>query len=159
MGSNRNKKNHRNNHRHVFRKRKSPFSKKIQPGLKENSVNQASAKSVMVNDKQDTNKTVTTIDGSRIMNVDKMKKYTDEIALHAARCEGSIILKVETRFGLASILTWHCSKCTHRITLESSPKVKVTNKYTRWECNLAAVWGHHGSFGNPSYDKDLFYLD
>ncbi len=62
-----------------------------------------------------------TIGGCRIMNLDKLKQYTDELSLHASSCEGSIVLKGETRFGLASILTWQCSKCTRNITLESSP--------------------------------------
>ncbi len=92
-----------------------------------------------------------TIDGSRIMNLNKLKEYTDELTLHASRCKGSIILKGETRFGLASILTWQCSKCPHKIALETSPKVKGPSKYSRWECNLAAVWGQMTTGGGHSH--------
>ena len=128
MGSKRNKKNHRNNHRHVFKKSRSLLSRKgTQQGLKD----QTSVPSDITNEP-------VTIGGCRIMNLDKLKQCTDELSL-----------KGETRFGLASILTSQCSKCTHNITLESSPKVNGPNKYTRWECNLAAVWSQviTGQFG------------
>ncbi len=131
MGSKRNKKNHRNNHRHVFKKGRSLLSRKrTQQGLK----NQTSVPSEVTNEP-------VTIEGCRIMNLDTLKQYTDELSLQSSSCEGSIVLKGETRFGLASILTWQCSKCTRNITLESSPKVNGPNKYTKWECNLAAVRG------------------
>ena len=52
--------------------------------------------------------------------------------LHLLRLTG------ETRNGLASILKGHCEKCDHTITLK---KVKGPRGYSRWECNLAAVWG------------------
>lgn len=122
MGSHRNTKNYRNNHRHVFRKRKSPLSKK-QQGLN-NSVFQTGETSVMMSDQNAPG----TIDGSRIMNLNKFKDYTDELTLHASCCKGPIILKGETRFRLASILAWQCSKCPHTITLENSPKVKGVSR-------------------------------
>ncbi len=35
--------------------------------------------------------------GSRIVNVEKIKEYTDEVAKHAKNCDGSIMLCSESR--------------------------------------------------------------
>ncbi len=40
--------------------------------------------------------------GSRIIDVDKIKEYTDKVANHAKNCDGSIELHSESRNGLAS---------------------------------------------------------
>ena len=56
----------------------------------------------------------------------------------------------ETRDGLASILLGECSVCKHTITLATSKEVKGPRGYSRWECNLAAVWGQMAIGGGRS---------
>ncbi len=128
MGNNNNKKNHRNNHRHTFRKKKAldKYKKPTQPTLS------------------------TLTKGSRIINLDKLQQYTNDLTAHSSRCKGTMVLYGETRHGLASILRGHCPTCNHRITLETSPKVKGPRGYSRWECNLAAVWGEMTTGGGHS---------
>ncbi len=67
-----------------------------------------------------------------------------------SKCGGTINLVGEKRQGLASILYSECLKCGHRIQLETSEKVMGPKGYTRWECNLAAVWGQMASGGGHS---------
>jgi len=85
--------------------------------------------------------TKTKLDGSRIINLDKLSKYTEELNAHSSRCQGAIKLTGECRNGLASILKGHCEVCDHTIVLETSKKVRGPRGYSRWESNLAAVWG------------------
>ena len=81
------------------------------------------------------------VEGCRIINMDRLQEHTDNLTEHSRTCESSITLIGENRSGLASVLTSQCSKCNHKIILETSKKVKGRNNYSRWECNLAAVWG------------------
>ena len=81
------------------------------------------------------------INGSRIINMHKLLECFDELNAHSARCSGSIFLEMETRYGLASILSSRCSTCGHAITLQSSEKVIGPNGVLRWEINLDAIWG------------------
>ena len=121
MSNKKNRKNkRRNTHRHVFNIRKLH---------QEGENNQG-------NDKQRVR-----IEGSRIININKLQQYTDDLTAHSASCEGAITLVGERKDGLASILTVHCSSCQHPIKFETSKKVKGPRGYSRWECNLAAVWG------------------
>ncbi len=55
--------------------------------------------------------------GSRIVNVEKIKEYTDKVAKHAKKCDGSIMLCNESRNGLASVFTGECSTCQHTAIL------------------------------------------
>ena len=91
----------------VFKKRKLPDCLMIKTENKEQTVN-----------------TEIQIQGSRIMNMDKLLQYTDELNAHSSRCKGAILLSGESRNGLASILKWHCDTCEHTIILETSKKVK-----------------------------------
>ncbi len=123
MGNNKNKKDHRNNHRHVYKKKKLPCRKgkrQSETGRAESEVN---------------------IEGCRIINMDRLQEYTHNLTEHSRTCKGSITLIGENRDGLASVLTSQCSDCNHKIFLKTSKKVKGPNNYSRWECNLAAVWG------------------
>ena len=81
------------------------------------------------------------VQGSRIINFDRLRQYTDDLTAHSTHCEGSIILNGETRNGLASILLGECSVCKRTITLATSKKMKGPRGYSWQECNLAAVWG------------------
>ena len=83
----------------------------------------------------------TKLEGSRIINMDEISKYTEELNAHSSRCQGAVKVIGECRNGLASILRGNCEVCEHTIRLETSKKVKGPRGYRRWESNLAAVWG------------------
>ena len=120
MGNKRNRANKRNNsHRHVFKRRFLPATLA----------------------KKKTLSTDNPVAGSRIINIDKLREYTDQLNAHSSRCTGSTSLTGESRNGLASIFKSHCDTCSHTITFQTSKKVKGPRGYSRWECNLAAVWG------------------
>ncbi len=72
------------------------------------------------------------IQGSRIINIDQLKKYSDELSRHSMHCSGSIVLNGEFRDGLASIIIAQCSICKHTIRLETSNKVKGPKGYRRY---------------------------
>ena len=95
-----------------------------------------------------------TIEGSRIINIDKLSKYVDNITVHPSKCGGNIVLTGEKRYGLASVLSSKCTECEYEIVLETSNKVKGPNEYTRWECNLAAVWGQMATGGGHTPLKE-----
>ena len=122
-----NKKNRNNKrrstHRHVFKKRSLP--------------------PCLVKKKKNEKPSNVPLEGnsSRIINLDKLCEYTEQLNAHSSHCNGSVRLVGETRNGLASILKGQCEKCNHTITFQTSKKVKGPRGYSRWECNLAAVWG------------------
>lgn len=123
MGNNKNKLHHQNNHRHLYTKKKFPWkSKKSPPKIHEHPEK-------------------TLMNGSRSINLDKLQQYTANLSAHASHCQRSMLLYGETRQGLASILTGHCSICDHTIYSAVITKVEGPEGYSQWECNLAAVWG------------------
>ncbi len=63
------------------------------------------------------------LEGSRIINLDKLQQYVNELTTHAAKCGSQIILSGEQKSGLASIISSHCSKCSFIIPLTTSNKV------------------------------------
>ena len=129
MGNKKNRPHlHNNTHRHVYVK------KKISKIMKKK-------RSIPIHHNAE---------GSRIINMHKLQEYLGELNTHSAQCEGSVLLSGETRDGLASVLSSHCSTCGHRITLQTSEKVKDPHGYRRWECNLAAVWGKMVTGGGHS---------
>ena len=128
MGNNKNKSNNRNNHRHVFKRRHHP-EKYCKPACDKENV---------------------LLDGSRIVNLEKLQEYINKLAIHATQCGGEILMSGEKRNGLAVIISTCCSKCSHTIPLETSHKVKGPRGYRRWECNLAAVWGQMSTGGGHS---------
>ena len=98
----------KNSHSHVFRKRRKP--KGVNGKEKQHTTD------------DDNNKQNVSVNGSRIINIDKQQQYTTDLAIHSTRCEGSIKLIGEQRNGLASILMGHCSTCQHTIRLETSKR-------------------------------------
>ena len=84
----------------------------------------------------------TPVDGSRIINIDKLQQYINTLSVHTAKCGGSITVVGEKKDGLASIWSSSCTKCGFTIQLETSKKVKGPRGCLHLECNLAAVWGH-----------------
>ncbi len=78
--------------------------------------------------------------GSRVVNVEKLTQYTERMNEHATRCDGSISLHIESRDGLASVFTGECSTCQHKITLETSRKVKALKITTGKESVLFFIY-------------------
>ncbi len=135
MGSSKNKRNNGNNHRRIFKRRW--HAEKYQG----KSATQRACTSAEGS---------ATISGSRIVNLEKLQEYINQLTVHAAQCGGDIVLTGETKAGLASIIASHCSKCRYTVPLETSRKVKGPRGNSRWECNLAAVWGQMSTGGGHS---------
>ena len=131
MGNIKNSKHHKNKHRHVFR-----------PSYKRRSLPQKYQKP----EKSPPSSTFNP-EGSRIINLTKLQEYSQQLSTHSANCSGSVVVKGETRQGLASIISWQCQKCKQALVPESSTKVKGPRGKSQWECNLAAVWGKIGNWG------------
>ena len=89
MGSKKNKLNHRNNHRRIFKQRwnAEKYQKRACAQAEENG----------------------TIAGSRIINLERLQEYINTLTIHAAQCGGDIVLTGEKRDGLASIISTRCS--------------------------------------------------
>ena len=96
--------------------------------------------------------------GSRIINLNKLKKYQQVVTRHAATCQpcadntlsrnDAIILTGEhNNNGLCSVLTSHCVGCHTDFKFSTSPRVKGMSGGRYWECNLAAVWGQMATGG------------
>ncbi len=134
MGNKKNKKNNRNNHRCAYNKKKNPY-KYLKP-----TPTKSPHHSPLIGLPK----------GSRIINLSKMQAYSADLAKHSAFCEGEIKLIGEKRFGLASIISGNCLTCNHSIELQTSSKIKGPRNYSRWECNLAAVWGEMTTGGGHS---------
>ena len=102
------------------------------------------------------------VDGARIVNIEQLGKYIEELSSHVAQCEentGSVALLGEKRDGLASIVSTECTGCGYKINLETSPKVKGPSGYNCWEVNLAAVWGQMSTGGgHSSLQESMAYL-
>ena len=62
------------------------------------------------NEKQTRKQQSVNLEGSRIVNVEQLQKYSSDLNRPAAmQCEGSFVLSGEVRDGLASILSGQCS--------------------------------------------------
>ena len=103
---------------------------------------------------QESSKPYVVIEGARIVNISQLEKYTSDITIHVAQCAvntmGKIVLFGEKRDGLSSIISTECSACGYIIKLETSRKVKCAGGHSRWECNLAAIWGQMSTGGGHS---------
>ena len=143
MANKKNRKNKKNNsHKHIYQRKKLPRRGGRKGQDKDTQEQHTDNQQHMDTDKLSR-------EGSRIMNIDKLQQYTDNLTKHSIHCESSITLEEVTRAGLASILTGHCSSCEDTIRLETSKKVKGPRGYSRWECNLAAVWGQMATGTRP----------
>ena len=131
MGNQKNKRNHGNNHRRSMQKRCGPEKYK-------------SAK------KKCTAAAKHQLQGSRIVNLDQLSKFVEQLTAHAASCGSQIILNGEKRAGLASIISSKCSKCNFTIPLRSSERVLGPNGKSQWKVNLDAVWGQMTTGGGYS---------
>ena len=90
MGSQKNKKNHRNNHRSVYKKKKLPIKVKWCASF-------------------------SPFKGSRIINMNNFQQFSNELALHSTRRVGPFNFCQEKELGLASIIkervARHCTAC------------------------------------------------
>ena len=121
MGNKKNKNNKRNStHRHIYSKKRNSIKRsKLDRNVQLPEVEQAAETSRV------------SIEGSRIININKLQEYLDDLHKHSSECGGSIILSGESRDGIASILASNCSSCQQTITLETSKKVKGPRGYRR----------------------------
>ena len=118
MGNKKNKTNKKNSsHRHAYFKKRVPTKLRM-----------ASTRTTIT--ATDTHKKAT-LDGSRIVNLEKLQQYTDRLTQHSAHCDGSVVLYGESRDGLASILTAECGTCGISFNLDTSKKVKGPRGYSR----------------------------
>ena len=94
MGNKKNKTRNYNNHRHVYAPRKpaQKYTKKIKANSTINAFTPC---------------------GSRIINIERLGEYIGSITQHSASCGGTVILTVEKRDGLASVLKSICKKCAY----------------------------------------------
>ena len=90
MGNTKNQRHNRNGHRNIFKKRKLPHQKK-KPSIPQ-SKQQTGGQVRTENDTENTQQGTTTIGGSRIINMDKLKQYTHDLTLHSAGCDGTVVL-------------------------------------------------------------------
>ena len=88
MGNNKNKKNNGNDHRYAYKKKKQPHKLK-----------QRKEKAHKY-----TTPTPTPLEGSRIINLDKLQEYTDKLRQHSDNCNGSITLYAWTGYHLEGAL-------------------------------------------------------
>ena len=151
MGSKKNRRYYRNQHRFTFH-RKRPSWKRAQDSIPVE--NRPLAVEVSGSS--------LTIDGSRIINIANLEKYISELSRHIATCcnsTGNVMLTAEKRDGLASIISTQCSTCGYQVDLETSQKVSGMSGYKRWEVNLAAVWGQMSTgSGHASLKESMAYL-
>ena len=95
---------------------------------------------------------------SRILKLKMLGNAIQKISVHAATCPGYIsnastsnqavtLIGQTDRKGLASVLTVRCNNCKEEITIPISSKVSCPNGSSRWEHNLAAVWGQISTGG------------
>ena len=138
MGNNKNKKDNGNNHRYAYKKKKQPHKQRKEKAHKY------------------TTPTPTPLEGSRIINLDKLQEYTDKLRQHSDNCNGSITLYGETRHGLATILKGHCATCNETIHLESSDRVTGPNRKAMWSVNLGAVVGEMYTGGGHSRLQETY---
>ena len=97
------------------------------------------------------------VEGSRIINLEKLQEYINTFIVHAAQCGGDILLTGEKEDGFASINSIRCSQCKHSILLEAQ-KVKGPSGYCRWECNLTTVWGQRSTGGGHFYLQETMRI-
>ncbi len=154
MGNKQNKRNHRNSHRHVFKKRKSNYKHNSNLSVTKAKSHAGTSSSAVPMETESTSaenhQTLVTseiIKGSRIINIEQLYHHISDITMHAAKCGSEMKLIGETREGLASIIVCSCVSCGHNIHLQTSEKVVGPKGYKCWQCNLAAVWGQVSSGG------------
>ena len=108
--------------------------------------------------KEDTSEALHNDDGSKIINLNKLIEYLQEISHHAATCrsrsdnalsgsQAIVLVGEKDHQGLCSILTSRCADCNEELHFASSSRVQGVTGGHYWECNLAAVWGQMATGG------------
>ena len=106
-----NHRNSRNNNRIVFKKRFHPSRYKKKAELKDRRRRGQVARSVSKSSDGNNDTNATLLNGSRIINLEKLKEYISALTVHAAQCRSEIVLIGEKKAGLASVLSSKCAKC------------------------------------------------
>lgn len=134
MGNTKNKRNSlKNTHRHAYLKKKNP--KKTHYYKK----NQQMDTEQQTDTEQQMYKEDTEVAGSRIIDLNNLQQYTNDLTEHSTHCQGSITLSGESREGLASVLSGNCLNCSETVELVTSKKVKGLRGYNRLVCQH--LWG------------------
>ena len=149
MGNKKNKKNRRNNtHKCVYVKKKLPGRHKEKATQQqhreaedEQEHSEQDGEMEQAHREQQQNGLTVRVGGSRIINLDKLQQYTDSLTEHSSTCHGSVTLSGESRYGIASVLTGHCTACQQDIQLETSKKVKGPKGYSRYVDNEGGAAG------------------
>ena len=141
MGSKKNKKNKRNNtHKRVYVKKVPRRHKGNEEQHSEQQQQHSEEKQHDSEDEQQQSEDEQqhsdgendlSMEGSRIINLDRLQQYSDSLSHHSSSCPGTILLSEESRYGLASVITGQCTECQHSIELETSKKVKGPKGYSR----------------------------
>ena len=128
MANQKNKNNKKkNSHKHVYGRKKNP--KKENNRIK-NKEKHSTTQGNIQHQHTDKNKQSLcatdqhSLEGSRVVNLEKLQQFADDLTQHSTSCEGSITLNQENRAGLASTIKGDCSNYEHAITLDTSKKVK-----------------------------------
>ena len=80
------------------------------------------------------------LEGSRIVNMENIRKGIDMLSNHSAACGGECIMQGETMHsGLAVILSAKCAKSEQIITIDTSNRLTLKNNTKKWSINVAAV--------------------
>ena len=142
MANQKNKNNKKkNSHKHVYWRKKNP--KKGNNREKNKEKHNTTQGNIQHQDTDKNKQSLCATDqhsleGSIVVNLEKLQQFADDFTQYSTSCEGSITLNQENRAGT---IKGDCSNCEHAITLETYKKVKGPRGYNQWECNLAAVWG------------------
>ncbi len=87
------------------------------------------------------------LEGSRIVNLDNLQEFIDQLMTHASQCSIQIILSGEKKAGLASIISSRCQLSYSFDNIKES-------SWSQWQItvggNLAAVWGQMSTGGGYS---------
>ena len=105
--------NHGNKHRHVYR----PSYNREQP-VRQNHQKRGKKKPQTSDSLSDP------LEGSILINLANLQLYSQQLFTHSAHCNGKVVVKGETRQGLASIHSWQCQEYKQSFILESSDTVK-----------------------------------
>ena len=105
------------------------------------------------------------------MDIKEFATQVQKISGHSASCGGHCILTGEQKLcGLASTLSFQCSKCKCVFKIESSKTATLNDGSDGWMVNVAAVLGqvttggglftsksNTGNNGGPRYEEEIIF--
>ena len=103
MANQKNKNNKKNNsHKRVYRRKKNPMKgkKRVQNKEKENTTQGTIQQQHTANKQQDLGTTDHhNLEGSRVINLERLQQFADDLTEHSTSCDGSMTLNRENRAG------------------------------------------------------------